>query len=207
VACHLTLFLNRICGFGKCDRVVILKAPAGGPGDQVDHETLKLLLLLFLISIVIPVIAGLLAPILAGKNSIVILEALVGWPDLNLNPDTIPGLWVGLGAGVGAFAVLGIPAILGAVITVLLENVKRSITMSIWSFLKDRDDYTSTEVYGEFKDKLKEAGVSDAECQRMSERAVRRASRNWYQAMDESIRNELENAEISQPREFQETRN
>ena len=160
----------------------------------------KLLLLLFLISIVIPVTAGSLAPVLAGKNQIVILNALVGWPDLNLKPQTISALWTGLGVGFSAFAVLGIPAILGAVVTVLLENAKRSVAMSILGYLKDRDDFISTEVYSEFKDKLK-AGISEEECRDMSERAVRRASRTWYNETDENILADLKNAEVSQPRD------
>jgi hypothetical protein len=160
-----------------------------------------LVFLLVLIALLAPIIAGLLATRIAKSEGGVILAALVGtWPDLN--PTTMTnkaddlGPWIGVGVGCSAFAVFGIPTILGLVITYHTEKIERRVAMSLNSYLADRDRFIAGYVYRDFQAKF---GLPDAACRAAAHAAIQQASDEWTRSSEQTILDFLNNTEIPGP--------
>jgi hypothetical protein len=160
--------------------------------------------LVLVLTVLFPIIAGIVATYCTQNKWLVTVTALAGaWPDLN--PETWAANntnirpWIGLGVGVSAFAVFGIPTLLGAAVTLMLENVERRIRMSLFPYLEARDYITESEVVAEFEETLKRAGIEERQCEAMARAAVKRAADVWYNATDEKIRRILENINIPNP--------
>ncbi|MDP3769838.1 MAG: hypothetical protein Q8R40_02795 [bacterium] len=62
--------------------------------------------------------------------------------------------------------------------------------MSLIDYLADRDQFIITEVYSEFRDKVKD-GISHEQCRDLARAAMRRAAEAWDAATDESTKREL----------------
>lgn len=82
--------------------------------------------------------------------------------------------------------------------TVLLENAGRRVAMSILDYLEDRDGYLTTEVYSEFKNKLKE-GITDSQCRDMARAAIKRAAGTWQTSTDADILQALAETDVRRP--------
>jgi hypothetical protein len=82
------------------------------------HRWLVLILIIF--TVAIPICAAIIAQNhFNDRSTNVLVSSLVGWP--SFQPHTSNEL-IAIGVGLSALAVFGIPAVLGAVITILLEK-------------------------------------------------------------------------------------
>jgi hypothetical protein len=161
------------------------------------NEHRKLVILLTVFTLVFPVLVGCLGNIYSKHRFVVILAALVGaWPDVN--PNTDPGPWVGMGLALSALSVFGIPTILGVAVTLLLERAERNVAMSFLKYLADRDAFITTEVYREFRNKVKD-NISNQECRDLARAAVKRAADEWQNTSDEDILETLDDAQVPEP--------
>lgn len=163
------------------------------------REHKRLVFLLVLIAGFFPIIAGFVAVSIAEHRSVVILAALVGaWPDLNPTVVDKLGPWIGVGVGFSAFAVFGIPTILGLLVAYYTEKIERRVAMSLGEYLTDRDRFIEGYIYREFKDKVK-TNISNKECLNFARAAVRQAAEEWKNASDEAIRRAIDEIDVPEP--------
>ncbi len=142
-----------------------------------NHIWLTVFLICFLV--IIPFFFGFSAYNFFNKNEKdieIILSALVGWPNF---PNSVSNGLIGWGVGFSAFAVFGIPTLLGAIVSILLENAERRLAERMKNYLKDRDDFIATEIYKAFRDKLKTENDKE-ECLQTARQAIKQANDAWF---------------------------
>ncbi len=160
-------------------------------------EHRNLLYVLFSCCVLLPVVVGFLANLFVKSRAIIILAALVGvWPDINSITGPVP--WLGIGIGLSACAIFGIPTALGVVVTILLERTEKRILMSLSRYINNRDKFLVTEVWMEFRDKVKDE-ISEEDCYELVTNALKRAASVWEESSSDRMKEVIDRIHIPNP--------
>ena len=180
-------------------------------GEQSGSEVISLrpiIIGLIVLAVVVPLAAGITVAVTEVPIDRLTMEFRLGtWPNQeypgltakNFRDDTA----LAVGVGLRAFMVIGIPAILGVGIALLLRNVERRLErMNMRDYIGYRDRFIKSHLLGTFQEPLVKAGLMEAATfNELVKEALELADGQWRDAEAEALATAIERIELPDPQQ------